>query len=202
MDEKFKDLINHPDFDLVMDGLTIRVKDGVFSPDPASTNSTSIILKNLPPLSGKRVLDIGSGTGIIALRSALNGATVIAVDVSEKSVENIQENIARLKLTGKVEVRHSDLFSNVPERFDYIFANLPILDEAWAKEAGSSLGLVRSFLNQLPQHLNQNGKAFLAWGSFADVKPVRELLRVSGLPVREIIEESHGYTWYLFEIAQ
>ncbi len=202
MDEQFKSLVNHPDYDLAIDGLTIRVKNGVFSPDPAFTNSTSIILKNFPEVAGKHVLDIGAGTGIIGLRCALNGAMVVASDVSDAAIENIKENIGRFSLTGKIEPRISDLFSNIPESFDYIFANLPILDEVWSKESGGALQMIKTFLDQLPGHLNQGGTAYLAWGSFADVEPMKTLLENSGLNVRETTEVSHGYTWHLFTLTK
>lgn len=196
-------LLRHEDYDLTIDGVTIRVNDQVFSPDPELTNSSSLILKHIPDVTGKTVLDVGAGTGIVGLRCAMKGAErVTSVDVSDVALANIKENVDRLGVADAVEVRESNLFSSVPERFDYIFANLPILDEAWSQNKGSTQHLVQRFLDEVSDHLNDGGSAYLAWGSFSDVEPLRAYLATLGMNVREIQEEKMGFTWYLFEIMK
>jgi len=196
-------LLRHEDYDLAIDGVIIRVNDHVFSPDPELTNSSSLILKNIPDVTGKTVLDVGAGTGIVGLRCAMKGAErVISVDVSDPALANIKENIDRLDVAATVEVRESNLFSNVPERFDYIFANLPILDEAWSQDKGSTQHLVRRFLDEVSGHLNDDGTAYLAWGSFSDVEPLRTYLATLDMDVHETQEEKMGFTWYLFAITK
>jgi methylase of polypeptide subunit release factors len=196
-------LLRHEDYDLAIDGITIRVKDHVFSPDPELTNSSSMIIKNIPDVSGKSILDAGAGTGVIGLRCAMKGADrVVSTDVSDAALANIKENADRLGVSGTVEIRHSNLFSNVPERFDYIFANLPILDEAWSQERGSTQHLVQRFLDEVSDHLNEAGTAYLAWGSFSDVEPLRAYLKTLNLAVKEAQEEKMGFTWHLFTITK
>lgn len=196
-------LLRHEDYDLTIDGVTIRVNDHVFSPDPELTNSSSLILKNIPDVTGKTVLDVGAGTGIVGIRCAMKGAErVTSVDVSGAALANIKENVGRLNVSDAVEVRESNLFSNVPERFDYIFANLPILDEAWSQDAGSTQHLVQRFLDEVSDHLNDGSTAYLAWGSFSDVIPLREYLKTISFDVKEIQEEKMGFTWHLFEITK
>ncbi len=69
------------------------------------------------------VLDIGCGTGILAILAKKLGANrVLAVDYDELSVEAAIENVQRNKVD--VEVRHSDLFSNVDGKFDIIVSNI------------------------------------------------------------------------------
>lgn len=196
-------LLRHENYDLTIDNITIRVNDHVFSPDPELTNSSSLILKNIPDVAGKTVLDVGAGTGIVGLRCAMKGAgRVTSVDVSHAALANIKENVDRLGVANAVEIRESNLFSNVPERFDYIFANLPILDEAWSQESGTTQHVVQQFLDEVSDHLNDGGTAYLAWGSFSDVEPLKAYLKTLDMDVQETQEEKMGFAWYLFAITK
>lgn len=85
--------------------------------------TTSILINTLvlSDLSGKNVLDHGTGTGVLAIFAKRLGAKqVIAVDIDDKSVENAKENAA---LNGEeIDVRLGD---SVPEGiFDLILANI------------------------------------------------------------------------------
>lgn len=85
--------------------------------------TTSMIINTLVSshLSGKNVLDHGTGTGVLAIFAKRLGAKqVIAVDIDDKSVENAKENAA---LNGvEIDVRLGD---SVPEgRYDLILANI------------------------------------------------------------------------------
>lgn len=72
---------------------------------------------------GNNVLDIGSGSGILAIASKLLGAgTVIGTDLEEQTIEIAKKNA---KANGvDIEFRISDLFSNVDEKIDLIVANI------------------------------------------------------------------------------
>ena len=85
--------------------------------------TTSMIINTLllSDLSGKTVLDHGTGTGVLAIFAKRLGAKqVVAVDIDDKSVENAKENAA---LNGvDIDVRLGD---SVPEgRYDLILANI------------------------------------------------------------------------------
>ena len=85
--------------------------------------TTSMMIDSLlaADLSGKNVLDHGTGTGVLAIFAKhLGAAQVIAVDIDEKSVENAKENAALNN--EKIEVRLGD---RVPEgKYDIILANI------------------------------------------------------------------------------
>lgn len=78
------------------------------------------------PLSGKRVLDCGCGTGILSIASMKAGAaSVVAYDIDEWSVRNTQHNIA-LNGVSDIEVLTGDrsVLSHVSGLFDVILANI------------------------------------------------------------------------------
>ena len=85
--------------------------------------TTSMIINTLllSDLSGKTVLDHGTGTGVLAIFAKRLGAKqVIAVDIDDKSVENAKENAALNEV--EIDVRLGD---SVPEgRYDLILANI------------------------------------------------------------------------------
>jgi release factor glutamine methyltransferase len=76
-----------------------------------------------------RILDVGTGTGVIALSLAKRfpNARVTATDISDEALALARENAARLGLEEKVVLIKSDLLEMVAGTFDLIVANLPYI---------------------------------------------------------------------------
>jgi len=74
-----------------------------------------------------RIIDIGTGSGVIALSlaAAFPEATVTATDISEDALALARENAERLGLTNRVEFSAGDLLLYVNHVYDLIVANLP-----------------------------------------------------------------------------
>lgn len=92
--------------------------------------STRLVLRFIEDLypagaaGPRRVLDVGTGTGILAMAAALLGAeSVLAVDNDPLAVEAAGENVSKNGLADKVTVSDDELGS-VPGRFDLITANI------------------------------------------------------------------------------
>lgn len=79
-----------------------------------------------------RILDVGTGSGVIALSLAAKfpEAEIFAADISEEALALAGENAARLGLESKVVFVKSDLFSEVTGPFDLVVANLPYVGSA------------------------------------------------------------------------
>ena len=77
----------------------------------------------------RRVLDVGTGSGVISLTLAAQwpAATVHAVDISPDALALARENAARLGLVDRVLFAESDLLRAVTGSFDLIVANLPYI---------------------------------------------------------------------------
>ena len=74
---------------------------------------------------GCRAVDVGCGSGILALAAARLGAKdVLAIDLDESAVKAARENVAHNGLTDTVRVEHGDLLERVDERADVIVANI------------------------------------------------------------------------------
>ncbi|MBG6223939.1 16S rRNA G1207 methylase RsmC [Arthrobacter sp. CAN_A2] len=112
---------------VVLDGVRrdLVTSSGLFSPDGVD-KGTAILLDAVPAPQGRRMLDLGSGWGPIALTMALKApdAAVYAVDVNERCVALTAENAARLGL-GNVAAGTPDAVEAALE-FDTIWSNPPI----------------------------------------------------------------------------
>jgi len=78
----------------------------------------------------ENILDVGTGTGAIAIAAALElNAKVFATDISKEALELAKENVAFHGLENKISLIHSDLLSALPSdaKFDAILANLPYI---------------------------------------------------------------------------
>lgn len=88
---------------------------------------TFLLSENLAVKEGGDIaLDMGTGTGIIALLMARKARWVLGVDINPIAVELAKEN-ARINGITNVEFRLSDLFDNVSGKFDVITFNAPYL---------------------------------------------------------------------------
>jgi release factor glutamine methyltransferase len=85
------------------------------------------LLKSRISHPASRILDVGTGSGVIALSLAANfpEAAVAATDISEDALALARENAERLGLTNRVEFLAGDLLLYVNHPYDLIVANLP-----------------------------------------------------------------------------
>lgn len=81
------------------------------------------------PLANRKVLDMGTGTGILAILSRMKKASqVLAIDIDSWAYRNALENIEINKQTG-IEVKQGDSSQVPPKLFDVLLANInrPVL---------------------------------------------------------------------------
>jgi release factor glutamine methyltransferase len=127
------------------------------------------------------ILDVGTGSGVIALSLAAKfpKAVIVAVDVSEDALSLARENATRLNLGDKVQFVRSDLLEDVDGTFNLIVANLPYVstqdrcnlsrevlrDPEIALFAGvNGDELVRELIGQAPAQLRPGGLLALEIG--------------------------------------
>jgi ribosomal protein L11 methyltransferase len=73
---------------------------------------------------GMRVLDLGAGSGILAIPAAMLGARVIGLDTSEVAVEVARENVAANGMSDRVTVERGSIDTVAGHHFDLVFANI------------------------------------------------------------------------------
>jgi release factor glutamine methyltransferase len=153
-------------------GLRILVLPGVANPKLLRTGAFFAGSLDVAMLTGRDVLDIGTGSGICALVAARRARRVVASDLSRAAVRCARLNALMNQLEARVDIRHGDLFAPVPgERFDLILFNPPFLlgaprderDAAWRSQDAA----VR-FAAGLDAHLAPGGFALLLLSTFGD----------------------------------
>ena len=164
-------------------GLTLKVDPRALIPRHETEELIELIVERLeaPP---KRILDLGTGSGAIALAlaSRYSDAEVTATDQSEEAITLAKENALALNLSSRVTFIKGNWFEPLDEgaRFDLIVSNPPYLTEAEmqtaepevidhephsalasGKEGLDDLGLL---FKSVPRHLAEGGLLALETG--------------------------------------
>jgi release factor glutamine methyltransferase len=150
--------------------------------------------------SGERVLDVCTGSGIVAVSAALAGAEVTAVDVSDRAVLAARLN-ARLNGV-RVRALRGDLLDPVAdERFDLIVSNPPYvpadgelpgrgLERAW-RAGPDGRAVLDRLCEEAPRLLASGGAMLLVHSSLCGEDATLERLRAGGLEP-EVVERRRG----------
>ncbi|MHA3978579.1 peptide chain release factor N(5)-glutamine methyltransferase [Halovulum sp. GXIMD14794] len=161
-------------------GRDFLVSGDVLDPRPETETIIALALEQAP---ASRVLDLGTGSGILALTMLAEwpGARALAVDRSAEALDIAQRNAQLLGVGGRVELRKSDWFHGVEGAFDLILSNPPYIPEGdapgleaavrqWepnlALFAGSDgLDAYRAIARDIAAHLAPQGRALLEHGA-------------------------------------
>ena len=177
-------------YEVECNGLTLKVQKNVYSPDMFS--DSLLFSTELPKIVGqKSLLEIGTGTGIIGIACALNGAKVVLTDVNPDAVQVARENAKRYDPT--IQVMEGDMYAplNADEKFDFIFWSHPYNN--WDEPVEDMLlrsGLdynyeaLRKYIKGASQHLAPNGKLLLGTGNTADIETIVKVAHENGYSIR------------------
>lgn len=142
--------------------IQLDIHPEVYSP----AEDTFLLLSAVDVGKGDKVLEMGCGSGIISMHMAKAGAIVTAVDMDERAVRATENSALMNGLV--VRAVQSDLFTNVPGRFDLIVFNPPYLrgtiegqeDLCWAG-GEDGVCLTSRFLDGAEKHLEPGGRVML-----------------------------------------
>jgi release factor glutamine methyltransferase len=107
--------------------LDLKVDGRALIPRPETEMVVERALAHISELDTPRVLDVGTGSGAIALALADEhpGARVVALDLSPDALSLARENVERTGLGDRVELRQGDLVDGVRGPFDLVVSNPP-----------------------------------------------------------------------------
>jgi release factor glutamine methyltransferase len=146
-----------------------------------------------------KVLDMGSGTGILAetaIKAGILRKNVLAVDIDKNSIKLLKQK--------KLNAIQSDLFLNIDKKntfentFDLIFFNAPYLPEDKNEPPDSRLAttagkkgyeIIIRFLKEASKYLNKNGKIFLLFSSLSKPRIILNYARKIGYNYEMLAEK-------------
>ncbi len=183
---------------------SFAVSTDVLIPRPETELLVELVLQRLRTEPASRILDLGTGSGCIAITLALQrtDAQVVAVDRSAAALALAQSNAKRLG--ARVEFHCSDWYAQIVERFDAIVANPPYVaagdshltslryepyDALAAGPDGRSD--LRTIVAGAHAHLNANGWLAVEHG-YDQGEAVRELFRAAGFSAIETHRDAAG----------
>ena len=168
-------IIGHAEFF----GIQLKVDERVLIPRPETEEIVDLILTENPEKNLK-VLDIGTGSGAIALALAKNRPdwSVTAADISEDALELATENAKRQNLD--LTFIRTDCFSEISSKYDIIVSNPPYISREDQEEVGlnvlhsephlalfadeDGLAIYRRIGEDSKDYLNDGGKIYLEIG--------------------------------------
>jgi release factor glutamine methyltransferase len=195
-------------------GQTFLIDKRAMIPRPETEQLVELLVSEIRGQRSEiRILDVGTGSGVIALSLAKQfpGAEVHAVDTSEEALALARENAERLGLSDRIQFSKSDLLENLAERFDLIAANLPYIsmqdrhllsrevlhDPAIALFAGPDAEeIMRRLIEQVPSHLEPGGLLALEIG-INQAEALSEFLRQKNYRDIESKKDYSGLTRFV-----
>ena len=160
-------------------GMQLKVDERVLIPRLETEELVELILAENPE-GHLKVLDIGTGSGAIALALAKDRSdwTITAADISQDALDLASENAERLDL--EISFIKSDCFSEICSKYDIIVSNPPYISRADEEEVGlnvlhsephlalfadeDGLSIYRRIAEDSKDYLNDGGKIYLEIG--------------------------------------
>ena len=148
--------------------------NGVFSKNELDKGSELLIVTLLPINLGNKLLDLGCGLGVIGLTLAYfhPGLNVCLSDVNTRALSLCNANAATLRLSQRVTILQSDIYTKIEGKFDSIVSNPPI-------RAGKKV--TYEIYRGAMEHLNDGGSLYIV---------IRK--QQGALSVKSYLEELYG----------
>lgn len=192
-------------------GFEFAVTPAVLIPRPETELLVEKIVELAAPFDSPRIIDLGTGSGCIAVSLAklIVNAQVVALDLSAAALEIAQANAKKLGVAERIEFRLADMTKlNFAETFDLVVSNPPYVLESerpglqpeihdWEPAAalyvkGDGLQFYRSILEYCKKHLRPGGWIGCEMASQRSTA-IEKLFREAGLFQVQIIQDLAGF---------
>jgi release factor glutamine methyltransferase len=194
--------------------LDLHVTPAVLIPRPETETVVTAALEIIENRPNIRVLDIGTGSGAIAIALAVHAPAIrlTATDISEDALEVARDNARVHRVADRIDFRLADLFDPLDrgprlERFDLIVSNPPYIDEGSISDLepeirdfeprvalgapDRGLSVYRRIAAPSASHLSASGEIIVEVGA-GQVDDIVQILANAGLRLVAVINDLAG----------
>lgn len=192
--------------------LSFDVSPAVLIPRPSTESLVLACLERAKSVEAPRALDIGTGSGCIAISVAHRNkvARVLAVDISEDALAVARRNAEKHGVSGRVRFQRSDLFAGIDPgaRFDFILSNPPYIptgdiavlhkdirdhEPRPALDGGpDGFAVFDRLIADAPRFLNHGGWLMLEIGVDQEAMARKKLEAIPALQIERTIKDGDG----------
>ena len=189
-------------------GHSFKVDERVLIPRPETEELVNLILSENPNTNNIKVLDVGTGSGAIALSLAIDRDNwqVTASDISSNALELAQGNAEVIDVA--IDFVQSDCFQAITGKYDIIVSNPPYISETDREEVGLNVltsephlalfavedgyAVYRKIAENAQKHLTEKGKIYLEIG-YKQGKYVKKLFESAFPKMRiRVLQDQFG----------
>lgn len=181
-------------------GIEIKIDDDVYEP----CDDTFLVMDCLEGRVGKgdRVLDLGTGTGILGIFCAMQRAKAVCADINPFAVKLAAENAT---LNGvEIEAIKSDMFENIKGRFNIIIFNPPYLPTEEQDKIPGALNYafdggkggndaILKFIEGFEKHILPGGRVYILLSSLNDIEGIRKKFEEKGFDSKKMAERAFDF---------
>lgn len=187
-------------------GIRLMIPPAVFH--PGFFFSTRLLLRYIAslPLQHKLFLELGAGSGLIALYAARQGALVMASDINPIAIESLEVNrhTNRIPLT----IINSDLFTNIPQQvFDIIAINPPYYKKQprtpaeYAWYCGEEGEYFQQLFSSLQPYMHAQSQVLMVLCDGCDLPMIKKMAVANGFHMNCVFEKKNWIeTNYIFQV--
>ena len=185
----------------------LTVPPGVFH--PGLFISTKFMMAHLTQLDvkGKSLLELGAGSGMIAIVQAKRGANVTATDISSLAVKTITSNALANQV--QIEVQQADLLVGLEKKqYDFVVINPPYYPEEPANEAehawfcGKDFEYFQRLFRDLGEFVHPNSQILMVLSEDCKIDRIAQLAENNGWTMQIVNERTQwGERNYIFRIS-
>lgn len=179
-----------------VNGFELKINTGVFHPAYFFSSRFFAEFISGLDLKNKKFLDVGCGSGIIALEAYRKEARVTALDISLEAVKNTRENFKMnfINIEDEFKVIHSDLFDSLTEqKFDVIAINPPyffkpaLSEMEFAWNCGEKGEYFTQLFDDLKKFCHSATDVFMILAQNCEIERIQRLAATSGISF-ELVE--------------
>jgi len=164
------------------------------------SDDSFLFAENLKVCEGEKVLDLGTGCGILGIIAAKNASCVFAVDINPYAIRCAKENAKLNSVMDKMFFIQGDLFTSIKpeEKFDLILFNAPYLPsepsegKSWVRRAWdggvNGRGVINRFIREVCWYVKPKGRVLLMQSTLADVDRTLKDFNIRGFETKIVAE--------------